>query len=106
MNEISLSLGRIINALPEMVQQRLDDAGYIVEEKAKENCPAKTGTLRRSISHEADTEKCIIGTDVEYAVAVHEGHGSYPGKPFLQDALNESISEIKECFAGMLEDDG
>lgn len=52
--------------------------GRRVEAKAKRLCPVDTGRLRSSISTEvllvAGRPIIRVGTNVEYALAVHEGH--------------------------------
>lgn len=90
--------------------------------------PQDTGTLRRSIDFEVaeDGTEGIIYTNVEYAPYVEVGTGiyatqgdgrdtpwSYEGKdgwkttkgmraqPFLEPALQQNTSKIKECFEGM-----
>lgn len=56
-------------------------ACMIPEKKAKELCPVDEGLLRAKIDHEVlvDGEKIIgrIGTNVEYAIYVHQGTGLY-----------------------------
>lgn len=67
-----LNLNTIAKQLPELVKQKLDNCGYIVESKAKANCNVDTGALRSSITHEANENECVIGTNNEYAVYVHK----------------------------------
>lgn len=58
--------------------------GYKVEQKAKELCPVDTGRLRASIALERkmrnDVPIVIVGTNVNYAMYVHEGTGIYGPK--------------------------
>ncbi len=99
MNEISLNLENIINnLLPSAIQQGLDRAGYIVENSAKVKCGVDTGTLRRSITHDVEGGTCYIGSNIEYAPYHHEKN------PFLEDAIQENLQEIKDCFKGVLDD--
>lgn len=55
--------------------------GYRVEAAAKRLCPVDQGRLRSSISTELRTGPTglfvQVGTDVEYAMFVHEGTGIY-----------------------------
>lgn len=67
-----------------------------VQGAAKRNCPVDTGRLRSSISvsqeftdHGAVT---TVGTDVEYAIFVHEGTRYIAGRPFLRDALESEMA--------------
>lgn len=99
MNEISLNLENIINnILPSAIQQGLDRAGYIVENSAKVKCGVDTGTLRRSITHDVEGGTCYIGSNIEYAPYHHAKNS------FLEDAIQENIQEIKDCFKGVLDD--
>jgi HK97 gp10 family phage protein len=63
-----------------------------VETAAKARCPVKTGRLRSSINHRVETSGkgivAIIGTNVEYAIYVHEGTRYMTGRPFLVDGLH------------------
>lgn len=85
---------------------------------AKRRCPVDTGRLRNSIRFDLGEDRKGLfiraGTDVEYAAAVHEGHGEITpknatilhftvggeevftmrvapvaGRPFLKDALED-----------------
>lgn len=104
-DDLVLNLQLIAEALPELVNQRLNDAAYVVENAAKDNCPVDTGILRASIHHtEPSNNSVTIGTNIEYAVPVHEGHGSYTPQKFLSRAFTENIQEIRNCFNGMLEE--
>lgn len=98
MNEININIGKLIkNILPEQIEKSLEKASQIVENEAKKKCPVDTGVLRASINHEVDKNEATIGTNVEYGIYVHEA------KPFLQDAIDQNIDEIRNCFKGMLE---
>lgn len=102
-DDISINLKLVSDALPELVANALDRAGYVIENKSKENCPVDTGILRSSINHIVENNMCVIGTNIEYAAAVHEGHGSWSGNPFLEEAFNTSIADVQACFEGLLE---
>lgn len=93
--------GTAMDTVLEELDFRLERVGQFVENTAKENCPVDSGILRASISHTDPVNHATkIGTNVEYAVPVHEGHGSYAGKPFLKDAAYNHISEIKNILGG------
>lgn len=83
-----------------------------------------TGTLARSINAQVDVsgESVSIGTNIEYAGYVHDGHaghavffpdigeyrvvkGGYtPGRPFLRDALEngENVERLKEVLEDVI----
>lgn len=83
-----------------ILEQLFEEVGQFGENVAKENCPHDTSTLRDSITHEADSSGTVIGTPEEYAIPVHEGHGSYQGVPFLKDAIYNHLEEIKNILGG------
>lgn len=55
--------------------------GNAVMRQAKRLCPADTGTLRKSITLEMSKENglpvAVIGSNLTYAIYVHEGTGLY-----------------------------
>lgn len=98
---VEINRNAINQALSEL-DRRLSDVGYLIENSAKEACPVDSGILRASIGNELDTNehKVTIGTNVEYAVAVHEGHGAYQGKPFLKDAAYNNLGRAQAILGG------
>lgn len=63
-----------------------------VESSAKGRCPVDTGRLRASIRWTMmPGPAAIIGTDVEYAIYVHNGTRYMEGRPFLRDALEAAV---------------
>ena len=91
------------NVIPELeaiLAQRFERVGQYIENAAKEGCPVDSGILRASIHHEADKDGTVIGTNVEYAIPAHEGHGRYSGKPFLKDAVYGNMSAIQNILGG------
>lgn len=94
-----------IKALGEVeaiLAQRFEKVGQYIENTAKENMEGhnRSGILRASIHHEADKDGAVIGTDVEYAIPFHEGHGSFQGVPFLKDAVYNNTSTIQNILGG------
>lgn len=96
----------------------------LVERKAKENCPSKTGELRRSITSNVEVGSAeIVGTvstNLEYAPYIEFGTGLFaesggrqdvpwnykddegvwhstsgqPPQPFMRPAINDSREEV------------
>lgn len=66
-----------------------------VESAAKARCPVDTGRLRSSITWRIETDGQgivgIVGTNVEYAIYVHEGTRYMAGRPFLLEGLRQVI---------------
>ncbi len=62
-------------------------AVLILEAAAKEEAPVRTGTLRRSITSRASRDRGVIGTNLTYAAAVHEGSRAHIIRPRNRKAL-------------------
>lgn len=66
------------------------------ETASKARCPVDTGRLRGSINWrlvlEGGTLVAIIGTNVEYAIYVHEGTRYMPGRPFLVEGVQQALA--------------
>lgn len=83
-----------LQALTEDLQIRIrdlvNDTTAKALEVAQETCPRKTGNLMRSIQMEPATLNDVqahVGTNVDYAVYVHEGARGRTGRPFLQNGM-------------------
>lgn len=65
------------------------------ETAAKARCPVDTGRLRSSITWRIEVDGrglvAIIGTNVEYAIYVHEGTTRMVGRPFLVEGLRQVL---------------
>lgn len=65
-----------------------------VKNGARARCPVDTGNLRGSITSEIrQTSSGLIGrvgTNVPYAIYVHEGTKYQAAQPFLRDALKDA----------------
>lgn len=87
----------------------LEAIGIHIEGEAKEeleNTPRRidTGNLRNSITHEVDDgEKAVyIGTDVEYAIYVHEGTVNMEANRFLKNAVERNQDQIEKYIKDAL----
>lgn len=75
-------------------------AGAYVEGRAKELCPVDTGTLRRSIHTELQTQAkpgethAFVGTSLEYAKYVEFGTSRMRAQPFVRPAFDETKGEL------------
>ncbi len=104
-----------------MAKQVLEAAGYAAALKivnaAKEKCPVKTGTLRRSIHPEIIESSRLsvavaVGTDVVYAKRIEYGFMDkrdslgrlfhQPAQPFLRPAFDENRAVVEAEFARAL----
>lgn len=85
------------------LDSRLERVGQFVENTAKENMEGhnRSGILRASINHTDPVNHSVtVGTNKEYAIPFHEGHGTWKGHPFLKDAVFNHVSEIKNMLGG------
>ena len=72
----------IRRAADEAIQRALERVGKFVEDEAKlelQKDPPRidTGALRNSITHTVKDRSAIVGTNMQYAIYVHEGTGKY-----------------------------
>lgn len=90
-DEIAKELGTAIT-------RALEEVGIQAEGDAKALCPVDTGRLRNSITHaiDASDSTAVIGTNVEYALYVHEGTSRRKGQPFLTDAVAQNADKYRD----------
>ena len=69
------------NIMTALVEAGITNMCLAMEAEAKERCPVRDGTLRRSITSEVETvaDEVVgrVGTTLDYAPYVHEGTGIY-----------------------------
>lgn len=98
---------KIIEAMDFSVARILEAIGIAAERNAKKICPVDTGRLRNSITHSIDNsdDTAIIGTNVEYAVYVHNGtaHPHREGNPFLVNAAVRNQKQYANIAKTLLE---
>ncbi len=72
----------------------------MVEADAKMNTPVRTGTLKRSITHEmkSDENKTVgsVGSNVEYAYWVDRNI------PYLSSAVDQNLDKIRKKIAEVM----
>ena len=71
----------------ELRETLIQRAVLLLEGAAKEEAPWKTGHLRRSITSRATRDRGVIGTNVSYALPVHEGSRAHVILPRVRKAL-------------------
>lgn len=79
-----------------------------ISRRAKQYCPVKTGTLRRSIRHKVTTEEARVsaggefpgvGSPVKYAGYVELGTHKQAAQPYLRPAVESfSTLDLKVCI--------
>lgn len=110
-----------------LIKAKLTQAALLVERTAKQLCPVRTGTLKRSITHKVERRKAVVGSNVEYAAICEMGckphiirpkvakalhfkvagkdvftkeihHPGWSGKPYLRPSLHQNTERIKQLF--------
>jgi HK97 gp10 family phage protein len=83
-------------------ERALDNAGRLVEQRARAGAPVDTGALARSISATRTGVEVQVGPNVGVYAAVQEyGSATTPAHPYLRPALDYSDTVI----TGMFKDD-
>lgn len=98
-----------LNDVNAAIDRALEAIGIHIEGEAKEeleNTPRRidTGNLRNSITHEVvESEKAVyIGTDVEYALYVHEGTVNMAPNRYLKNAVDRNQDQIHQYLENAL----
>lgn len=92
-----------MSAVEKALDTALEAIGIHIEGEAKEeleNTPRRidTGNLRDSINYKVDkNEKCVyIGSNVQYALYVHEGTVRMAPNRFLTNAVDRNKDQINQ----------
>lgn len=108
---------KVLNALPEQIEQALIAVGMAAESNAKMEIThavydqpearsgyVRTGRLRNSLTHEVlEGEKAVIvGSNVEYAKYVEGGTMKMPARPYLRPAIVNHVDEYKALVEAAL----
>lgn len=87
---------RLLKATNSPVGRWLSRIATLAETASKAQCPVDTGRLRGSINWvivlEGGVLTAIIGTNVEYAIYVHEGTRHMAGRPFLVNGVMQALA--------------
>lgn len=92
----------VIEQLGFAIARALEAVGIQAESDAAKICPVDTGRLKNSITHtiDADDDAAIIGTNVEYALFVHENR-KHPQR-FLTDAVTQNADKYRRIIEAAL----
>jgi HK97 gp10 family phage protein len=94
--------------LEERANRAVNSAGFTCQGVAKKNCPVGTpestgikgyhgGRLRSSIQVDNSTYlESTIGTNVNYAIFVHEGTVKMIGRPFLRKGFEAGAQQLRD----------
>lgn len=88
----------VIAAMDVAIARGLEAVGIEAESDAAAICPVDTGRLRNSITHtiDANDKAAIIGTNMEYAIYVHENR-THPQR-FLTDAVTKNVDKYRRIL--------
>ncbi len=103
--------GEVKQKIDANIEKALTAAGLQLEANGKlelENTPRRidTGRLRNSIDHQyVPGEKAVYaGTNVEYALHVHEGTRKMTPNRFMKNALYNHVGEYKQIIEQYLKE--
>jgi len=98
-----------LNEVDAALDRALEGIGIHIEGEAKEeleNTPRRidTGNLRNSINYQVESnEKAVyVGTNVEYAIYVHEGTVNMEANRFLKNAVERNKDQIDKYIKDAL----
>lgn len=98
-----------LRGVEDALGRALEAIGIHIEGEAKEeleNTPRRidTGNLRNSITHEvSESENAVyVGTNVEYALYVHEGTSRMAPNRFLTNAVDRNKDQINSYLKDAL----
>jgi len=98
---------KVLKALDTANEKLVKRVAVVISRKAKQKCPVKTGTLKRSIRPVVNLAKGKaevvaggdagvmpgVGSPVEYAVYVELGTSKQAAQPYLRPAIEEFSQE-------------
>lgn len=93
---MSKTVDEVLQEINEHAKQAMEESCTMIDADAKLNCPVRTGTLRRSITHEVTQDGSIttgaVGSNVEYAPYVELK------KHFFEGAIDKNQNTIVQKF--------
>lgn len=100
LDEAVQKLGKFPAIMAPHLRIAAQTGAFKVEREAKLLTPVDTGRLRNSIATSLGIGgiSAIVQTNVFYAIFVHEGTKFMKGRPFMQQAVDVSLSTIQEAF--------
>ena len=92
-----------LNTVINSAEKGIMNAGEVLEAKAKQLAPVKTGKLKKSIEITKENKSKIrVGSDLDYALAQEFGSVAsgrvIPARPYMRPALAESKSKMGRAF--------
>lgn len=102
---------RLVEALRGNLVAAVTSGGLLIENEAKLQCPVRTGTLRRSIHTDVESESpdrvtARVSPGVDYGVYVELGTRKMPAQPYLRPAFESqkdaAVQEIQNALGALL----
>ncbi len=84
---------RVLRGIAKKADGVVGRIAHAIADKAQENAPVKTGTLKRSIQA-TDTS---VEVGVDYAAAVEFGTATKAAQPYLRPGI-EQFDTLKQCI--------
>lgn len=106
-NIVSDNSGAVIEAKDAAVRRAMEAVGIHLEGEAAdalEMDPRRvdTGRLKGSMSHSSDDNSVTVGTNVEYAIYVHEGTRKMAPNAFLKNAFEMNMDQVRQYIIDAL----
>lgn len=104
---VSDNSGAVIEAKNAAVRRAMEGIGIFLEGEAAdalEMSPRRvdTGRLQNSMSHSSDDSSVTVGTNVEYAIYVHEGTRKMAPNAFLKNAFDLNMDQVQQYIIQQL----
>ncbi|WP_282804273.1 HK97-gp10 family putative phage morphogenesis protein [Clostridium tetani] len=94
------NIRQVKQALNKAIEDSLHELGVTATTNTQAVTPVDTGKLRRSITHKTDSKnlRVYVGTNVQYAINVHEGTSKQKANPFITNGIKETQSSIRDIL--------
>ena len=115
LNNVLGNLDASVKKMTDRANKAVHYAGFTCQKVAKKNCPVGTpestgikgyhgGRLRQSIIVDnSEYLKSTVGTNVYYAIYVHEGTVKMRGRPFLRQGFEAGAKQLAEDLKATME---
>lgn len=101
-------VGSISSEVEEEVKKHIKETALRTELNAKQLTPVDTGTLRRSINTKLENGglTALVGTNMEYSMAVEYGTSKQPAQPYMTPAYVKNKQKFMDGMERILREAG
>ncbi|BDR64424.1 HK97-gp10 family putative phage morphogenesis protein [Clostridium tetani] len=94
------NIRQVKQVLNKAMGDSLNELGIMATTNTQAITPVDTGKLRRSITYKTDSQnlKVYIGTNIQYAINVHEGTSKQKANPFISNGIKETQPSIRNIL--------